>query len=70
MAMMEAHMNTPNVEELCNLGDQHLADEQWEEADILFQQALSFDAKSRRALLGRAIVKADCMPTGRITRRP
>ncbi len=49
-------MNTSSVEELCDLGDQHLANEQWEEADNLFQQGLSRDAKSKRALLARAAV--------------
>src|SRR5262245_56591639 len=49
-------MNSPTLEELCALGDQHLADKEWKEADNFFQKALSRDVKSKRALLGRAIV--------------
>ena len=44
------------VEELNELGHSHLDHEQWQQADELFQQSLSRDAKSKRALLGRAIV--------------
>lgn len=48
-------MNDSTAEGLIKLGDQHFANEEWEEADTFYRQALSLDAKIKRALLGRAV---------------
>jgi tetratricopeptide (TPR) repeat protein len=48
-------MSNSTAEELITLGDQHLASEEWAEANNSYKEALSLDPKIKRALLGRAV---------------